>query len=153
MDATKNFAKGTVSAGYDAGDTSIVLTTGHSARFPAVPFNAVWWNATDYPDPTDDPYVEIIRVTNIATETWTISRAQESSIASAKSISGRVYKVIAGMTSGLVDQLLPNTGRDTATPRLLNVKIKNISDGLFYAVGIQNQNGEPVLYIADTGEA
>jgi len=153
MDATKNFAKGTVATGYDDAVDTIDLNAGHGARFPAAPFNAVWWNATDYPDPSDDPNVEIIRVTNVSTDTLTITRAQESTSASTKNTAGKTYKLIAGMTSGLVDQVLPNSGRDSATPRLLNVKLKNTTDGLFYGVGIQNQNGVPVLYIADAGEA
>jgi len=99
LDAFKNFAKGTLSTGYDGSATSIVLTTGHGAKFPAVPFNATWWNSTDYPDPSDDPNVEIVRVTGISSDTFTITRAQDGTSASTKNIGGKTYKLSAGLTA------------------------------------------------------
>lgn len=92
----KNFAKATVSTTYDSSATSIVLTTGHAARLPtALPFNVVWWNSTDYPDPSDDANVEIVRVTAIATDTLTVVRGQEGTSASTKNTGGKTYKMIA----------------------------------------------------------
>lgn len=92
----KNFAKATVSTTYNGSDTSIVLTTGHAARLPtAVPFNVVWWNSTDYPDPADDPNVEIVRVTAIATDTLTVVRGQEGTSGSTKNTAAKTYKMIA----------------------------------------------------------
>lgn len=41
---------------------------------------------TNYPDPSDDPYVEIVRVTGISTDTLTVTRAQEGTSASNKNI-------------------------------------------------------------------
>lgn len=105
MDAFKNFAKGTVSAGYDAAAVSIVLTAGHSANFPATPFNFTWWNSTDYGDPSDDPNREICRCTAIVGETWTITRAQETTAASTKNTAGKTYKVIAGLTLVTLDEI------------------------------------------------
>jgi hypothetical protein len=99
MDNFKNFAKVTVSTGYDASATSIALTTGHGVKFPAPPFNATWWNSTDYPDPSDDPNVEIVRVTAIVTDTLTVTRAQESISASTKNASGKTYRMVAGLTA------------------------------------------------------
>lgn len=99
LDNFKNFAKVTVSIGYDASAVSIVLTTGHGAKLPTVPFNAVWWNSTDYSDPSDDPNVEIVRVTARSTDTLTITRAQESTSASTKNTGGKTYTIIAGLTA------------------------------------------------------
>ena len=94
----KNFAKGTVSTTYDASATSIVMTTGHAALFPTqVPFNVVWWNSTDYPDPADDPNKEIVTVTGISSDTFTVLRAQEGTSASTKNTGSKVYKMIAGL--------------------------------------------------------
>ena len=80
LDAVKNFAKGAVSAGYDSLATSIVLASGDGARFPDPSsdggVNVVWWNSTDYGDPSDDPNREIVRVTARTTDTLTITRAQ-----------------------------------------------------------------------------
>ncbi len=103
LDNAKNFAKCQVSTGYDAAATSIVLTTGHGAKLPSVPFNAVWWNASDYADPSDDANVEVVRVTVIATDTLTITRAQEGTTASTKNTSGRTYKMIAGLTAKAIN--------------------------------------------------
>jgi len=118
MDAFKNFAKGIVSTGYDASAVSITLTAGHGARFPAAPFNATWWNASDYPDPSDDPNVEIVRVTNIATDTLTVIRAQEGISASTKNTAGKTYKLVAGLTAQSLNSDLrakPTQGSLTGT--------------------------------------
>lgn len=105
MDIAKNFAKVTVTDGnYDASSTSIDLITGHGARLPAVPFNAVWWNATDYPDPADDPVVELVRVTDVTSDTLTITRAQEGTAAEDHNLAGKTYKMIAGITARTVNE-------------------------------------------------
>lgn len=102
IDPVKNFAKATVSTTYDASATSIVLTSGHGAKFPAPStdgaFNLVWWNSTDYPDPADDPNVEIVRVTARSTDTLTVTRAQEGTSASTKNTGGKVYKMMLAIT-------------------------------------------------------
>jgi hypothetical protein len=103
MDNAKNFAKVTVSTGYDAAATSIVLVSGDGAKLPTPPFNVVWWNYTDYPDPSDDPNKEIVRVTAISTDTLTVTRAQEGTSASTKNTSGKTYKMIAGITAKVIN--------------------------------------------------
>jgi hypothetical protein len=103
LDNVKNFAKVTVSTGYNAAATSIVLTTGHGAKLPSVSFNAIWWNSTDYTDPSDDPNVEIVRVTAISTDTLTVTRAQEGTSASTKNTAGKTYKMIAGLTAKVIN--------------------------------------------------
>src|SRR5207344_432306 len=97
-DTFKNFAKVTVSTGYDASATSIALSAGHGTKLPAAPFNATWWNSTYYSDPTDDPNVEIVRVTAIATDTLTVTRGQESIAATVKNLSSKTYRMIAWLT-------------------------------------------------------
>jgi hypothetical protein len=98
FDAHKNFAKATVSLGYTSLATSIVLMAGGGARMPTAPFNAVWWNATDYPDPADDPLREIIRVSARSTDTLTIVRAQEATAAVDHNLPSKNYKLVAGLT-------------------------------------------------------
>lgn len=104
IDLAKNFAKATLSTGYDASATSIVLSSGHGARFPAVPFNATWYNSTDYPDPADDPNVEIVRVTAISTDTLTITRGVEGTSASTKNTANKTYKLLAGLTAKVINE-------------------------------------------------
>ena len=103
LDNAKNFAKGTLSAGIDNSVTSMVLTTGHGARFPSVPFNVVIWNKTDYPDPADDPNVEICRVTVVSTDTFTMTRAQEGTSASTHNTGGKTYGIIAPLTAKAIN--------------------------------------------------
>lgn len=103
LDNAKNFAKVTVSTGYDASATSIVLSASEGAKLPSVSFNAVWYNSTDYADPSDDPNVEIVRVTARSTDTLTVTRAQESTSASTKNTGGKTYKMIAGLTAKAIN--------------------------------------------------
>ncbi len=118
LDNAKNFAKVTVSTGYDAAATTVVLTTGHGAKLPVEPFNAVWWNSTDYADPADDPNVEIVRITARSTDSLTVTRAQEGTSASTKNTAGKTYKMIAGMTAKVLNNDLTDprfgTGADGA---------------------------------------
>jgi hypothetical protein len=107
VDAVKNFAKAIVSdENYDASATEIDVIAGHGDRLPAAPFNAVWWNATDYPDPSDDPGVEIIRVTAKSTDTLTITRAQEGRAAEDHNVAGKTYNLIAGMTARTITEMV-----------------------------------------------
>ena len=99
IDNFKNFAKATVSTGYDASATSVVLTAGHGALLPTAPFNAVWYDWTSYYDPADDPKKEIIRVTAVSTDTLTVTRAQEGTSASTKNDVGKTYRIASGITA------------------------------------------------------
>lgn len=100
MDQAKNFAKGTVDGTIESTDTAITVLTGHGDRFPAAPFNAVIWNATDYPDPADDPVKEIVRVTARTGDILTaVDRAQEGTAAVDHNEAGKTYFIIAGLTA------------------------------------------------------
>lgn len=114
FDARKNFAKVTVSTGYDASATSIVLGSGHGARLPQPStdgeFNLVWWNNSDYGDPTDDPNREIVRCTARSADTLTVTRAQESTSASIKNISAKTYRMALTITKKVIDDIIDNVG-------------------------------------------
>lgn len=118
MDSSKNFAKSDVSTGYDAVVTSIVLATGGGAKMPSVPFNAVWWDTT-YADPSDDPNVEVIRVTNVSTDTLTITRAQESTSAATHNTANHTYRIIAALTSKTLTDISTALAACVQTSRLL----------------------------------
>lgn len=79
-DDLKNFAYSTVATAPSpaTSGTSLAVTAGKGAIFPAVPFNAVIWPTGS--NPTGDNS-EVVRVTAISTDTLTITRAQESSSA------------------------------------------------------------------------
>ncbi len=83
MDSHKNFAASLVATAPSpaSSGTSLVVTTSDGAKFPTPPFNATVWPAGVQPTTAN---AEIVRVTNITSDTLTITRAQESS--SARSI-------------------------------------------------------------------
>lgn len=109
LDPVVNFGKVTVSIGYDASATSIALTTGHGALFPdpAVlgAYNVTWFDSVTFPDPSDDPKKEIVRVTAKSGDTLTVTRGQESISASTKNDAGKVYKMILSMTKKQLDDI------------------------------------------------
>jgi len=116
MDPVKNFAKCTVSQGYDDIATSIVLVAGDGAKLPDPStegaFNLVWWNSTDYPDPADDPNKEIVRCTARTTDTLTITRAQEGTTATVKNLSGKTYKMVLSFTKKGYDDIETGKAND-----------------------------------------
>lgn len=104
MDQAKNFAKVAVDGGYDASATEVDVIFTASNPLPTPPFNVVWWNATDYPDPADDPGVEIVRVTAQDDVTLTITRAQEGTSAQDHNVAGKTYKMIACLTAHVINE-------------------------------------------------
>lgn len=127
LDAAKNFAKVIVSTGYDAAATSIVLSGSEGAKLPQPStdgeFNVVWYNSTDYNDPTDDPNVEIVRVTARSTDTLTVTRAQESTSASTKNTGGKTYKMILAVTQKMIEDI------DTALPIIAHATVSGTCNG------------------------
>jgi hypothetical protein len=121
-DARKNFAKVTVSTGYDASATSIALSPGDGAKLPQPStdgaFNLVWWDSTTYADPADDPNVEIVRVTARSADTITVTRAQENTTASAKNTSASTYKMVLSPTAKTIDDLLGSFSIQTVSGTL-----------------------------------
>ncbi len=107
LDPVVNFGKVTVSAGYDATETSIILNTNEGSKLPdpSSVFNLVWWNSTDYPDPSDDPNKEIVRCTTRTTDTLTVTRAQEGTSASIKNLAGKTYKMILSPTAKTISDI------------------------------------------------
>jgi hypothetical protein len=82
MDVFRNFSYGTIVVPPTPPNlgTSLTVGNGHSARFPAPPFSASVWPIGVPADPTN---AEIIRVTAIGGDVWTIVRAQEGTAARA----------------------------------------------------------------------
>lgn len=105
IDNFANFAVATVSTGYDASATSIVLTTGHGALLPTAPFNCTWFNSTDNPDLISDTNKEIVRATAKSTDTLTIARGQEGTSAHAHNTAGKVYKLDCTITKKFTDDI------------------------------------------------
>lgn len=110
LDNVVNFGKVQVSIGYDAAAVSIVLTGGDGAKLPAPAssgaFNLVWYNSSDYGDPSDDPSREIVRCTARSTDTLTVTRAQEGTSATTKNTASKTYKMLLSLTKKTYDDLV-----------------------------------------------
>ncbi len=97
LDQHTNFAYSTVAVAPSpaTSGTSLDVATGNGALFPTVPFNATVWPAGVNPLSTN---AEIVRVTNIAGDTLTITRAQESSAARTIVIGDQIAATITKKT-------------------------------------------------------
>ncbi len=118
-DALKNLAYSTVATPPSpaASGTSLVVTAGEGALFPAVSFNAVIWPPNVQPTTANS---EIVRVTNIATDTFTITRTTSTETPTIGPISVAAgYQISAPITrKTLVDiqTMIPNTGLTLNAP-------------------------------------
>jgi len=112
MDAHKNFATSLVATAPSpaTSGTSLVVTSSEGTRFPAVPFNA-----TIGPDNTKltPANSEIVRVTAISTDTFTIVRAQEGTSARTVVVGDVIFAGITAKTVTDVEHAVP-TVRVTA---------------------------------------
>jgi hypothetical protein len=117
-DPIKNFSKCSVSTGYNSSATTVVLSGGEGAKLPQPStdgaFNLIWFNSHDYGDPTDDPYVEIVRCTARSTDTLTITRAQEGTTAHNHNASDKNWQMILGLTKKTMDDIATEFSTDEA---------------------------------------
>ena len=108
LDPLVNFGKVTVSTGYNL-DTVIVLTSGYGTKLPNPlsdgPFNLVWYNASRYTDPSDDPNVEIVRCTARSGDILTVTRGQEGISVSSKNSSGDIYRMVLSVTKNTISDI------------------------------------------------
>tara|TARA_R100000808_G_C2155041_1_gene166733 strand:+ start:9480 stop:10661 length:1182 start_codon:yes stop_codon:yes gene_type:complete len=102
----KNNAYGTFSTGYSNSDTTLVLTTGHGARFPDAAgdkyFFATVLNTSNN--------LEIIKVTARSGDSLTVQRAQEGTTAQSIAQDDRIeLRITAGTLTTLsdIDELVP----------------------------------------------
>jgi len=106
LDPITNFAETTMSTGYDAAATSVIVAAGTGSKFPSsYTYPLVWWNCSDYNRASADPNVEIVTVTNRAGDTFTISRGQEGTTAVAHNTAGKVYCFELNLTKGMWDRI------------------------------------------------
>lgn len=96
-DRHKNFAGSAIATAPSPAisGTSLVVTAAQGTRFPAVPFNATIWPTSTQPDPSN---AEIVRVTGIATDTLTLVRAQEGTVARTVIVGDQIAATITAKT-------------------------------------------------------
>lgn len=119
LSQASNGAAGTLSTGYSAAATTIVLTAGHGARFPATSGGTYYVrvnNITDYPASynagfaTLDPQFEFMRVTShtAGSDTFIVDRGTQGTAASAKNTPGKTYGFVLAFTAADITAI--NTG-------------------------------------------
>jgi hypothetical protein len=97
-DSHANFAYSTVATAPSpaTSGTTLIVGAGDGAKFPTPPFNCtVWPTGSGLPSTTN---AEIVRVTLISTDTFTITRAQEGSTARAIVIGDQIAATITAKT-------------------------------------------------------
>lgn len=136
LDPVRNFAKLTVASGYAAGETTVVVENGTGGELPTTAdgdFNLVWFNSTDYPDPADDPNVEIIRCTARTGDTLTVTRAQESTSDVNHNTGGKTYKMILALTKLNYDKI--NASTEVVPLVASQINVSSIGDTYTDTVG------------------
>lgn len=97
-----NFAKSNLASSITSVATSLTLTASTGTKFPASGnFRAVIWGAT-FTTPENDPNREIVTATLNAADTFNITRAQESTSASAWNATDNFALVV---TKGVFDEI------------------------------------------------
>lgn len=97
FDAHKNFSYSTVATAPSpaTSGTSLTLATGDGALFPAAPFNVTIWPSGALPTAAN---AEIARVTAVAGDVLTITRAQEGTSARTVVVGDQIAAVISVKT-------------------------------------------------------
>jgi hypothetical protein len=136
LDIAQNLVRVTVSGTYDAIAYSITLAPGQGAKLNAAGgYNVVWWNVTDYPDPSLDPNVEITRVASVSGDVVTLVNngtartEQEGIVPSTKNIAGKTYLMIATLTAKMIADIQAALIAGTRYPWQVPGKISGIIDG------------------------
>ena len=116
MDPHVNFAVSLVATAPSPANsgTSLVVTAGEGTRFPdpasVGPYNIVIHPPAELPTPVN---AEVCRVTAKSTDTLTITRAQESSVARSVLVGDLVYAAITAKTLQDAERLFPIPDVDT----------------------------------------
>lgn len=98
----KNFAKSVLISGISSGDLTLTINSSDVSKFPAVgSFRVVVWGAS-FNNPSDDSNREVLTVTFVSSNVFTILRAQEGTVANNWNVSDKVSHVL---TAGKIDEL------------------------------------------------
>lgn len=144
LDKSSNFAKTTIT-GIASGATEVVLDDATNFLDPASgEYNCVIWEISNYGNPADDPNKEIVRATALSGNTLTITRAQESTIASNHNTSGETYAIANVLTKKMIDDIdteldtkaiAPATNTANYIPQWDGTNSKTLKDGLAVPAG------------------
>ena len=135
--AHKNFAYSLVATqpSPQASGTSLIVTAGQGALFPAVPFNATVWPASTQPLSTN---AEIVTVTVVATDTFTIVRQMEGTSARTIGVGDQIAATITAGTLRDVEQELAPAKNVIVQPGFSSYKVQysEVPAGYYSEVGL-----------------
>jgi hypothetical protein len=137
-DLHKNFAYSTVATAPSSATagTSLVVAAADGAKFPTPPFNATVWPASSQPTATN---AEIVRVTAISTDTFTITRKQEGSNVRSIAVGDQIAATITAKT--LTDAESPLT---SFSPYVVN---SGAHTGVQTLISASSQTGTASLFV------
>lgn len=135
FDQHKNFGYSTVLTAPSPASSGTTLTvqSGDGTKFPTPPFNATVWPQGINPTTSN---AEIVRVTNISTDTLTIARSQESSSAHSITVGDQIANTITAKTLTDVENMSFGVERTNNSPARVNRTIVSI-----FADTFSNQSG------------
>jgi hypothetical protein len=144
FDAHKNFAYSTVATApvTPTAGTSLVVAAGDGTKFPAVSFNAIVWPVGQQPLTTN---CEIVRVTAISTDTFTITRTEESSSSRSIIVGDQIAAAETAKTFTDIEALLDQAVKTTSTPQFSGIGVA--------VAGVANKLMMPTGGIVDFGAA
>ena len=151
MDALRNFASSLVATAPSpaTSGTSLVVTAGQGSYFPATPFDATIWPSGVQPTNTN---AEIVRVTNVSTDTFTITRAQYGTTAQSIAVG---YQIAQTVDANLLNQLAPLSGAtftgEVVVPDLKITGLTGATAGISRLVGTTSA-GPPTTGTFATGD-
>lgn len=168
-DARKNFAVSTVATAPSpaSSGTSLVVASGEGTKFPAASFNATIWPARAQPTSAN---AEIVRVTAVSTDTFTITRAQEGSGARTVVVGDQIAQTVTARSLdditfnnswprlvapiGFSPWLLSQAGTlASQTPRGWRVIVPETGKLRDMSVFIGTSSGNLAIGVYDTGDA
>lgn len=143
MDQLRNFAYSNVATPPSpaTSGTSLVVTAGQGALFPTAPFDATIWPSGVQPLSTN---AEIVRVTAVSTDTFTITRAQYGT--TAQSITAG-YQIAQTIDANLLTEIATMGGDVSGTTNSATVtKIQG-----YQVYSAAPANGNVLIYNSATG--
>jgi len=150
LDSVSNFGRAFILGGLTSSGTSVELRTGDVSNLPVSGnFNCVIFNASDYVNPIDDPFKEIVRVNSISGSFLSVSRAQEGTTAASHSMTGKTYVAVNTITKKMIDDI--NSAILSYSPTTVNadtIYVKNIFNSGTSALNI---SGSSIVNINASG--
>jgi len=110
MDKAYNFAKSLISP-LASGAVSVTLTDPSKFVDPASgEYNCTVWCSSLFASPTEDPNVEIVRMTAKSASVYTITRAQEGTSDVDHNSGGELYSIAIGITAKMITDIETELG-------------------------------------------